>query len=70
MSGVIEDIAMLGWALVFFVLALVAAYMGFYGLAGVAAVVAKLLLVVFLILLLVSAFSGALRGSSSRKPTP
>ena len=53
---------MLAWALTFFVLALVAAYMGFYALAGAAAVVAKLLLVVFLALLIVSAFSGALRG--------
>jgi uncharacterized membrane protein YtjA (UPF0391 family) len=61
---------MLGWALIFFVLALVAAYMGFYALAGLAAVVAKLLLVVFLILLIVSAFSGAIRGPSSRNPSP
>ena len=53
---------MLSWAFAFFVLALVAAYMGFYGLAGTAALIAKCLLVVFLILLVVSAFSGALRG--------
>jgi uncharacterized membrane protein YtjA (UPF0391 family) len=53
---------MLGWAFAFFVLALIAAYMGFYALMGVAAVIAKLLLLVFLILLVVSAFSGALRG--------
>ena len=32
---------MLGWALAFFILALVAAYMGFYGLMGLAAVVAS-----------------------------
>lgn len=53
---------MLGWALAFFILALVAVYMGFFGLAGMAASVAKLLLLVFLVLLIVSAFSGALRG--------
>jgi uncharacterized membrane protein YtjA (UPF0391 family) len=53
---------MLGWALAFFILALIAAYMGFFALAGLAAFIAKLLLVVFLILLVVSAFSGALRG--------
>ena len=52
---------MLGWALTFLILALVASYMGFFALAGLAATVAKLLLVVFLILLIVSAFSGALR---------
>ena len=53
---------MLSWAFAFFVLALVAAYMGFYDLAGTAAIIAKFLLVVFLVLLVVSAFSGALRG--------
>ena len=53
---------MLGWALAFFVLALVAAYMGFFAMAGLAASIAKLLLIVFVILLIVSAFSGALRG--------
>lgn len=61
---------MLGWAFTFFLLALVAAYMGFYALAGVAAVIAKLLLVVFLILLIVSAFSGALRGRAPHEPAP
>jgi uncharacterized membrane protein YtjA (UPF0391 family) len=53
---------MLGWALAFLILALVAGYMCFFGLAGMAATIAKLLLVVFVILLIVSAFSGALRG--------
>jgi uncharacterized membrane protein YtjA (UPF0391 family) len=53
---------MLGWALTFLILALVAGYMGFFGLAGLAASIAKLLLIVFVILLIVSAFSGALRG--------
>ena len=33
---------MLGWALAFFVLALVAAYMGFFAMAGLAASIAKL----------------------------
>jgi uncharacterized membrane protein YtjA (UPF0391 family) len=53
---------MLGWALTFLLLALVAGYMGFFGLAGLAASIAKLLLIVFVVLLIVSAFSGALRG--------
>jgi len=56
---------MLGWALTFLILALVAGYLGFFSLAGMAATVAKLLLIVFVILLIVSAFSGALR---SRPP--
>lgn len=53
---------MLGWALTFLILALVAAYMGFFALAGLAASIAKLLLLVFVVLLIVSAFSGAIRG--------
>ena len=53
---------MLGWALAFFLLSLVTYYAGFFALAGTAAGIAKLLLVVFLVLLIVSAFSGALRG--------
>ena len=51
---------MLGWISTFLILA--ASSMGFFGLAGLAATVAKLLLIVFVILLIVSAFSGALRG--------
>ena len=60
---------MIGWALAFLVLAVVAAYMGFYGLAGMAAIVAKLLLGVFLFLLTVSVFSSALRGRPPQEPT-
>jgi uncharacterized membrane protein YtjA (UPF0391 family) len=55
---------MLGWALTFLILALIAGYMGFFGLAGLAATIAKLLLIVFVVLLIVSAFSGALRGKN------
>ena len=53
---------MLGWALTFLILALVAGYMGFFGLAGWPPPSPNLLLIVFVILLIVSAFSGALRG--------
>ena len=53
---------MLGWALTFLILALVAGYMGFFLMDGLAASIAKLLLVVFLVLLIVSAFSGVIRG--------
>jgi len=58
----IEEFLMLGWALTFFILALVAGYLGFFGLAGLAATLAKLFLIVFVVLLIVSAFSSALRG--------
>jgi uncharacterized membrane protein YtjA (UPF0391 family) len=53
---------MLGWALTFLILALVAGLLGFFALAGLAATIAKLLLLIFVVLLIVSAFSGALRG--------
>ncbi len=53
---------MLGWALTFFVLALIAAFLGFFALAGLAAEIAKLLLLAFVVLLLISMLSGALRG--------
>lgn len=55
---------MLGWAIVFGVLALVAAYLGFGMLAGVAASIAKILFLVFLVLLVVSFVGRALRGRS------
>lgn len=57
-----EVIHMLNWALTFFVLALVAAFLGFFALAGLAAEIAKLLLLAFVVLLLISMLSGALRG--------
>lgn len=46
---------MLRWALIFLVVALVAAVFGFGGVAGEAAWIGKLLLVVFLVLAVVSA---------------
>jgi uncharacterized membrane protein YtjA (UPF0391 family) len=52
---------MLGWALTFFVLSLVAAYLGFFSLVGPAALAAKVFLGVFLVLLGLSAVMGALR---------
>ena len=52
---------MLGWALTFLVLAIVAGLLGFFALAGLAATIAKVLLFVFLILLLISFFSAGLR---------
>ena len=53
---------MLNWALTFFVLAIVAGLLGFFALAGLAAEIAKILLFAFLVLLLISVFSGSLRG--------
>jgi uncharacterized membrane protein YtjA (UPF0391 family) len=49
---------MFSWAAAFLVLAVVAASLGFFGLAGLAAVFSKLLFVVFLILLAGSGLLG------------
>lgn len=53
---------MLAWALMFFLLALIAAWLGFFVLAGLAAVLAKIVFVLFLVVLIVSAFQSAIRG--------
>ena len=50
---------MLGWALTFLVLALAAAYLGLFALAGVAAALAKIFAIIFAVLLIVSAVSVA-----------
>jgi uncharacterized membrane protein YtjA (UPF0391 family) len=55
---------MLGWAIAFAILALVAGALGFFALAGLAATVAKFFLVVFVVLLVVSFIIRALRGGS------
>jgi uncharacterized membrane protein YtjA (UPF0391 family) len=49
---------MLGWALVFAILAVVAGGLGFFALAGLAASIAKILLLVFVVLLVASFVMG------------
>ena len=49
---------MLRWALIFLIIALIAAALGFYGLEGVAMQAARLLFFVFLILFVVSLLMG------------
>ena len=49
---------MVRWAILFFIIALVAALFGFGGIAGDAAWIGKVLLVVFLILAVVSMLFG------------
>lgn len=53
---------MLGWALTFLVVALIAGLLGFTSIAGTAIGVAKILFVVFLVLFLVSAIMHVVRG--------
>ena len=52
---------MLRWALVFFVVALVAAVFGFWGIVAAATGVAKILFFLFLVLFLVSLLGGLMR---------
>jgi uncharacterized membrane protein YtjA (UPF0391 family) len=52
---------MLGWALIFLMVALLAAWLGFAAIAGTAAWIAKILFVVFLILFFCSLIFGRKR---------
>jgi uncharacterized membrane protein YtjA (UPF0391 family) len=53
---------MLSWAVLFFILALVAAVFGFGGFAGTFAGIAKVLLALFVIAFIVSLVAGGRRG--------
>ena len=55
---------MLGWAVTFLVIALIAAVLGFGGIAGFAVELAKIVFVVAIILFVVSAIFGLMRGRS------
>jgi uncharacterized membrane protein YtjA (UPF0391 family) len=63
-----RTIAMLGWALTFLIIALVAALLGFGGIAGFAVEIAKIIFYVAIILFLISAVFGLLRGRAPRVP--
>lgn len=52
---------MLGWALTFLVIALIAGGLGFGGVAGTATGIAKILFVIFLVLFGVSLLRGLMR---------
>jgi len=53
-----EGIDMLGWAITFFIIAVIAAIFGFGGIAGAAAGIAKILFFVFLVLFVLSLIFG------------
>lgn len=53
---------MLNWAIVFLVIALIAAVLGFGGLAGTAVGIAKLLFFVFIVLFAISLIMSLVRG--------
>jgi uncharacterized membrane protein YtjA (UPF0391 family) len=54
---------MLRWALIFFVVAIIAAVFGFTGIAGAASQIARMLFFAFLFLLIISGLLYALRGN-------
>jgi uncharacterized membrane protein YtjA (UPF0391 family) len=56
---------MLGWALTFFILALIAGFLGFSGVAGASAAIAKILFFVFILGLIIA---GIVRAASGRTP--
>ena len=56
---------MLGWALTFLVVALIAGVLGFTSIAGAAMGVAKILFFVFLVLFVVSLVMHLVRGSGA-----
>jgi len=60
-----ECTAMLGWALTFLIIALIAAVLGFGGIAGFAVEIAKIIFFVAIVLFLISALVGLMRGRSS-----
>ena len=53
---------MLSWAVFFLIIALIAAVLGFGGIAGTAVGIAKLLFFVFLIIFVISLIMGVTRG--------
>ncbi|HEX7929752.1 MAG TPA: DUF1328 domain-containing protein [Sphingomicrobium sp.] len=59
---------MLGWALTFLVVALIAAVLGFGGIAGFAVEIAKIIFFVAIILFLISAVVALIRGRSPTVP--
>jgi uncharacterized membrane protein YtjA (UPF0391 family) len=59
-----KEWTMLGWALTFLVVALIAAVLGFGGIAGLSMEIAKIIFFVAVVLFLISAVIGLLRGRS------
>ena len=59
---------MLGWAITFLIIALVAAIFGFGGIAAAAVDIAKIIFFVAIVLFLISAVVALVRGRSPRVP--
>jgi len=59
---------MFGWAVTFLIIALIAAVLGFGGIAGTAIEIAKIIFFVAIVLFLISAVFGLLSGRRSSVP--
>src|SRR5438093_6456894 len=59
---------MLGWALTFLIIALIAAVLGFGGIAGLSLEIAKIIFFVAIVLFAISAIVGLVRGRSPTLP--
>jgi len=57
-----KEKAMLGWAITFLIVALIAALLGFGGIAGAASSIAQILFFVFIVLFIVAMIARAVRG--------
>jgi uncharacterized membrane protein YtjA (UPF0391 family) len=55
---------MLRWAITFLVLALIAAFLGFGGIAALSAEIGRLLFIVFILLFIIAALMHVLRGKA------
>lgn len=64
-----KDTAMLGWAVTFFIIAIIAAIFGFGGIAAGATSIAKILFFVFVVLFLLSLIAGLVRGRGTKVRT-
>ena len=62
------ETVMLGWAVTFLVIALIAAVLGFGGIAGLSMEIAKIIFFVAIILFAIAAVVGLLRGRSPTVP--
>ena len=61
---------MLGWAVTFLIVALIAAVLGFGGIAGTAIEIAKIIFFVAILLFVIAVVAGLLGGRSSATPLP
>jgi uncharacterized membrane protein YtjA (UPF0391 family) len=63
-----KEAIMFGWAVTFLVVALIAAVLGFGGIAGVAIDLAKIVFFVAIVLFLIAAVVGLFRGRTPNVP--